>query len=40
MRVRIRLGNDPEPERRAARDHLRRLLRRRIQGLQEGGAAT
>ena len=40
MRVRIRLGNDPEPESRAARDHLRRLLRRRIQGLQEGGAAT
>lgn len=40
MRVRIRLGNDPEPERRAAREHLSRLLRRRIQGLQEGGAAT
>jgi 2-oxo-4-hydroxy-4-carboxy-5-ureidoimidazoline decarboxylase len=34
MRVRIRLGNDPEPEGRAAREHLRRLVRRR---LQEGG---
>lgn len=37
MRVRIRLGNDPEPERRAAREHLRRIVRRRIQRLQEGG---
>jgi 2-oxo-4-hydroxy-4-carboxy-5-ureidoimidazoline decarboxylase len=35
MRVRIRLGNDPEPEGRAAREHLRRLVRRRIQSLQE-----
>jgi 2-oxo-4-hydroxy-4-carboxy-5-ureidoimidazoline decarboxylase len=39
MRVRIRLGNDPEPEGRAAREHLRRLVRRRIQDLQEGGSA-
>lgn len=36
MRVRIRLGNDEEPEGRAAREHLRRLVRRRIQSLQEG----
>ncbi|HEX2167980.1 MAG TPA: 2-oxo-4-hydroxy-4-carboxy-5-ureidoimidazoline decarboxylase [Longimicrobiales bacterium] len=35
MRVRIRLGNDPEPEGRAAREHLRRLIRRGIQKLQE-----
>jgi hypothetical protein len=39
MRVRIRLGNDLEPEGRAAREHLRRLVRRRIQDLQEGGTA-
>lgn len=39
MRVRIRLGNDPEPEGRAAREHLRRLVRRRIQTLQEQGSA-
>lgn len=38
MRVRIRLGNDPEPEGRAAREHLRRLVRRRIQKLQETGS--
>ena len=38
MRVRIRLGNDPEPEERAAREHLRRLVRRRIQDLQESDA--
>ena len=39
MRVRIRLGNDPEPEGRAAREHLRRLVRRRIQDLQEADAS-
>ena len=39
MRVRIRLGNDPEPEARAAREHVRRLIRRRIQDLQETDAA-
>lgn len=38
MRVRIRLGNDPEPEGRAAREHLRRHVRRRIQHLQESGS--
>lgn len=38
MRVRIRLGNDPEPEGRAAREHLRRFVRRRIQTLQESGS--
>jgi 2-oxo-4-hydroxy-4-carboxy-5-ureidoimidazoline decarboxylase len=31
MRVRIRLGNDPEPEGRAAREHLRRAIRVRVQ---------
>lgn len=40
MRVRIRLGNDPEPEVRAARDHLRRLVRRRIQSLQPEAAGS
>ena len=39
MRVRIRLGNDPEPEGRAAREHLRRVIRRRLQDLQETDAA-
>lgn len=39
MRVRIRLGNDPEPEGRAAREHLRRLIRRRIHDVQEGDPA-
>lgn len=39
MRVRIRLGNEPDPEGRAAREHLRRVVRRRIQKLQEGGSA-
>lgn len=39
MRVRIRLGNDPEPEGRAAREHFRRLVRRNIQDLQETDAA-
>lgn len=38
MRVRIRLGNDPEPEGRAAREHLRRLVRRGLQDLQETDA--
>ena len=38
MRVRIRLGNDPEPEGRAAREHLRRRVRREIRRLQETGA--
>src|SRR5690606_4408526 len=38
MRVRIRLGNDPEPEGRAAREHLRRRIRREIRRLQERGA--
>ncbi|HEX6309393.1 MAG TPA: 2-oxo-4-hydroxy-4-carboxy-5-ureidoimidazoline decarboxylase [Longimicrobiales bacterium] len=33
MRVRIRLGNDPVPEGRAARDHLRRLVLARLQTL-------
>lgn len=31
MRVRIRLGNEPVPEGRAAREHLRRLVRARLQ---------
>lgn len=35
MRVRIRLGNDPEPEGRAAREHLRRAIRTRIQAFAE-----
>jgi hypothetical protein len=35
MRVRIRLGNDPEPEARAAREHLRRVVRRNIRRMQE-----
>lgn len=30
MRVRIRLGNEPGPEGRAARDHLRRIVRARL----------
>lgn len=33
MRVRIRLGNEPAPEGRAAREHLRRLVRDRLQTL-------
>ena len=37
MRVRIRLGNDPEPESRAAREHLRRLVRARVQQLLDSG---
>lgn len=37
MRVRIRLGNEPEPESRAAREHLRRLVRSRIQPLLDAG---
>lgn len=37
MRVRIRLGNDPEPEGRAAREHLRRRVRSEIRILQESG---
>jgi hypothetical protein len=40
MRVRIRLGNDPDPEGRAAREHLRRFVRRRLQVLQEGGVGS
>ncbi|HSK17814.1 MAG TPA: 2-oxo-4-hydroxy-4-carboxy-5-ureidoimidazoline decarboxylase [Longimicrobiales bacterium] len=39
MRVRIRLGNEPEPEGRAAREHLRRVVRRRMQDLRETDAA-
>ena len=39
MRVRIRLGNDPEPEGRAAREHLRRLVRARVQQLLDTGAS-
>lgn len=39
MRVRIRLGNDPAPEGRAAREHMRRLVRKRIHSLQEGSSA-
>ena len=35
MRVRIRLGNDPEPEGRAAREHLRRAIRARVQAFVE-----
>lgn len=35
MRVRIRLGNDPEPEGRAAREHLRRAIRARVQAFAE-----
>lgn len=35
MRVRIRLGNDPEPEGRAAREHLRRRVRREIRSIQD-----
>jgi hypothetical protein len=38
MRVRIRLGNDPEPEGRAAREHLRRHVRARVRAAQEAGA--
>lgn len=40
MRVRIRLGNDPEPEGRAAREHLRRLVRARLQQLLDDGIAA
>lgn len=39
MRVRIRLGNDPEPEGRAAREHLRRLVRARVQQLIDSDAS-
>jgi hypothetical protein len=35
MRVRIRLGNDLEPEGRAAREHLRRAFRTRVQAFAE-----
>lgn len=35
MRVRIRLGNDLEPECRAAREHLRRAIRTRVQAFVE-----
>ena len=35
MRVRIRLGNDPEPEGRAAREHLWRAIRARVQAFAE-----
>lgn len=38
MRVRIRLGNEPEPEGRAAREHLRRLARARLQTLLDADA--
>lgn len=37
MRVRIRLGNDPVPEGRAAREHMRRVARSRIQSLLDAG---
>lgn len=35
MRVRIRLGNEPDPESRAAREHLRRIVRARLATLGE-----
>jgi 2-oxo-4-hydroxy-4-carboxy--5-ureidoimidazoline (OHCU) decarboxylase len=39
MRVRIRLGNEPGPEWRAAREHLRRLVRARLPRLSPESAS-
>jgi 2-oxo-4-hydroxy-4-carboxy-5-ureidoimidazoline decarboxylase len=40
MRVRIRLGNEPEPENKAAREHFRRLVQARLQQLSTADATS
>jgi 2-oxo-4-hydroxy-4-carboxy-5-ureidoimidazoline decarboxylase len=40
MRVRIRLGNEPEPEGKAAREHFRRLVQARLQQLGTADATS
>jgi 2-oxo-4-hydroxy-4-carboxy-5-ureidoimidazoline decarboxylase len=40
MRVRIRLGNEPEPEWNAAREHFRRLVQARLEQLSTADARS